>query len=112
MTADLPKEAIVSTRLSRKGPLIEETFIAFQRWNLDEPLGKNLSRLAHENPFGAKSERWLRDVTRTLSTRLRDIPVRPLVLLAQAGCPLDTWKPCLLWHLARRDLLYYQFGID
>ena len=112
MTESLPKEAIVSTRLSRKGPLIDETFIAFQRWNLNEPLAKNLSRLEEENPFGAKSERWLREVTRTLSTRFRDIPFRPLVLLAQGGCPLDIWRSCLLWHLARRDLLYYQFGID
>jgi hypothetical protein len=112
VTADLPNEAIISTRLTRKGPLIDETFIAFQRWNLNESLSKNLSTLEEENPFGAKSERWMREVTRTLSTRFRDIPIRPLVLLAQAGCPLDTWKPCLLWHLARRDLLYYQFGID
>ena len=112
MTADLPKEAIVSTRLSRKGPLIEETFTAFQTWNLNEPLGKNLTRLEHENPFGAKSERWLKEVTRTFSSRFRDIPLRPLVRLAQAGCPLDVWKPCLLWHVGRRDLLYYKFAVD
>ena len=63
MTADLPNEAIVSTRLTRKGPLIDETFIAFQRWNLDEPFGKNLSMLEEENPFVGESERWMREVT-------------------------------------------------
>jgi hypothetical protein len=112
LTADPPKEAIVSTRLSRKGPLVEETFIAFQRWDLNETLGKNLARLEGENPFGAKSARWLKEVTRTISARFRDAKIRPLVLMAQAGCPLDTWKPCFLWHVARRDLLYYEFGID
>lgn len=112
MTIDIPKEAVVSTRLTRKGPLIDETFIAFQRWDLHQSLGTNLSMLENENPFGAKSERWLKEVTRTLSTRFRDIPIRPLVVLAQAGCPLDVWKPCLLWHLARRDFLYYRFGTD
>jgi hypothetical protein len=92
--------------------LIEETYAAFQSWNIAGNLEDNLSRLVRENPFGAKSERWLREVTRTLSNRFRGLPIQPLVLLAQAGCPLDVWKPCFLWHFGRRDLLYYLFGTD
>jgi hypothetical protein len=112
LTEVLPAEAIVSTRLSRKGPLIDETYTAFQHWDLAGTMEANLTRLAEENPFGAKSERWLREVTRTLSSRFRSARIRPLVLLAQAGCPLDVWKLCLLWHLGRRDLLYYRFSTD
>lgn len=112
MTETLPEEAIVSTRLTRKGPLIEETFIAFRHWRPADTLQENLTRLITQNPFGAKSERWLREVTRTLSSRFRGIDIGPLVLLAQGGCPLDVWKPCLLWHLGRRDLLYYLFTSD
>jgi len=112
LTETLPEEAIVSTRLTRKGPLIEETYSAFRHWSLAGTLQDNLSRLRRENPFGAKSERWLHEVTRTLSNRFRGVHIRPLILLAQAGCPLDVWKPCLLWHLGRRDLLYYLFSSD
>jgi hypothetical protein len=112
LTETLPEEAIVSTRLTRKGPLIEETYSAFSHWSLASTLQENLSRLERENPFGAKSERWLVEVTRTIYRRFRGVHIRPLVLLAQAGCPLDVWKPCLLWHLGRRDLLYYLFSSD
>jgi Putative inner membrane protein (DUF1819) len=112
LTEVLPEGAIVSTRLSRKGPLIEETYTAFQNWDLTKTLEANLARLAEENLLGAKSERWGREVTRTLSSRLRRVNIRPLVLLAQAECPLDAWKQCLLWHLGRRDLLYYLFSTD
>jgi Putative inner membrane protein (DUF1819) len=112
LTETLPGEAIVSTRLTRKGPLIEETYSAFRRWRLANTLQENLSRLERENPFGAKSERWLLEVTRTIYRRFRGVRIRPLVLLAQAECPLEVWKPCLLWHLGRRDLLYYLFSSD
>jgi hypothetical protein len=112
LTETLPEEAIVSTRLTRKGPLIEETYGAFRHWSMAGTFQENLSRLERENPFGAKSERWLLEVTRTIYRRFRGVHIRPLVLLAQAGCPLDVWKPCLLWHLGRRDLLYYLFSSD
>jgi hypothetical protein len=108
----LPEEATVSTRLSRKGPLIEETYTAFQHWNMSLGFDENLSRLAGDNPLAAKSERWLYEVTRTLSSRFRGLRFHPLVRLAQAECPLDVWKYCLLWHVGRRDLFYYLFSVE
>ena len=111
MVENVPAEAVVSTRLSRKGPLIEETYTAFQNWDLASTFEANLRRFAECNPFGAKSERWLREVLRTLSSRFRGVQIRPLVLLAQAACPMEVWKPCLLWHFGRIDLLYYLFSV-
>lgn len=112
MNATHPEEAVVSTRLSRKGPLIEETFTAFRNWDLTGTWESNILRLETQNPFGAGSVRWLSEITRTLSSRFRGAHIRPLIVLAQAECPLDIWKPCLLWHLARRDLFYYLFATE
>lgn len=109
---EFPAEAIVSTRLTRKGPLIGETYAAFQAWDLESTFQQNLGRLQKDNPFGAKTEKWLREVMRTFSTRFRGLQIRPLVVLAKAGCPVDVWRSCLLWHLGRRDRLYYEFSAD
>ena len=109
---EFPVEAVVSTRLARKGPLIAETYAAFQVWDLETNLQQNLARLQKDNPFGARTEKWLGEILRTFSTRFRGLQLRPLVVLAKAGCPVEVWKSCLLWHLGRRDRLYYQFSVD
>ena len=90
--------------------MIDETYAAFSGWDLGESKKANLDRLRSENTIGASSATWLRDVAKVLNRRFepddRDLA---LVLLAQAGFPLDEWKPLMLWHMTRDEFLVADF---
>ncbi len=106
-------ERRISSRLIRKGALVEETYIAFQHWDLAVSFEDNLQRLRDTNVIGAKNERWLHEVTTTLASRFKaHASIEPLVILAQGGFPLDKWKSCLLWHIGAVDELYYRFATE
>lgn len=101
----------VSTRLIRKGALVEETYRVFQTWDLSRSVPENLHHIRETNPLGASNEAWLREITVTLSSRFRtEAEVRPLVMLAQKPIPLSEWKAFLLWHVGRTDALYFEFA--
>ncbi|HAZ62364.1 MAG TPA: DUF1819 domain-containing protein [Armatimonadetes bacterium] len=93
-----------------KGSLIDETYTAFCHWDLAQDSKANLDRIQAEDPIGASSANWLRDIVRVLSRRFdptgRD---RPLVLLAQAGLDRQRWAPLLLWHMTRDEFLVRDF---
>src|ERR1700722_15522664 len=82
-------------------------------WDFASSKKANLDRLRHENFIGASSTTWLRDVAKVLNRRFdpgaRD---RALVLLAKNGCPLEEWKPILLWHMTRDEFLLRDFLIS
>lgn len=90
--------------------MIGETYAVFAAWDLTRTKRENLDRLREANFIGASSATWLRDVAKVLNRRFdpegRD---RPLVILAQRGCPLDEWKPILLWHITRDEFLLRDF---
>lgn len=99
-----------STRLLRKGALIEETYRAFQSWDLSASVRQNLQRLRETNLIGADNQAWLGEVAKTPSTRFHsEAEVRPLVALARKDLPLQEWKFFLLWHIGQTDALYYRF---
>jgi len=101
-----------STRLIRKGALVEETYAAFQSWDLDESVSWNIDHARTKNTPEANNEAWLREVTVTISSRFADDShLESLVLLARRA-PLDVWSPCLLWHAGRTDELYYRFATE
>jgi len=103
----------ISTRLLRKGALIEETYAAFQSWDLNKSVADNLAALRESNVFGARNQNWLREITATLRSRFSSQSnLLPLILLAKSDIGLAKWKPCLLWHLATSDILYRQFALD
>lgn len=93
-----------------KGSLIEETYAVFQNWDFTQSKTENFNRIREDNPIGAKSSSWLKNVTWSLSRRFepndRD---RPLVLLAKSDCDREIWKPLLLWHMTRDDFLLRDF---
>lgn len=100
-----------SQRLVRKGALIEETYQAFAHWDARESVHENVSRLRAKNPFGAKNESWLKEITTTLSSRFaHGDSVEALVILARGRYPIERWRYCLLWHFASTDELYSQFA--
>jgi len=114
MTGTLPKsERRLSTRLIRKGALIEETYRICKAWDLKQSVRQNLLRIRETNPIGADNQAWLREVTVTLSSRFQsEAEVRPLVMLAQKDLPLLEWKAFLLWHAGATDVLYWRFGTE
>ena len=106
------RSSVVSSFTIIKGSLIDETYAAFQSWDLKQDKQSNLRRIKERNVLGAKSAHWLRDVAFVLSRRFdpagRD---RPLVELALAGCDRDVWKPILLFHITRDEFLVRDFLI-
>lgn len=101
---------VVSSFTIVKGSLIDETFAAFADWDLEASKKENLDRLRESNSIGATSASWLRDVAKVLNRRFDpDSRDRSLVTLAKGGCPLDTWKPILLWHMTRDEFLLRDF---
>ena len=93
-----------------KGALIDETYTAFAAWDFALSKHENLDRLRQENFIGASTTTWLRDVAKVLNRRFdpgaRD---RPLAHLAKSGCPIEEWKPLLLWHITRDEFLLRDF---
>lgn len=101
---------VVSSFTVVKGSMISETYGVFQRWDFARSKRENLDRLRVDNPIGARSLTWLRDVAKVLNRRFEpDVRDRSLVTLAQEGCPLDEWKPLLLWHMTRDEFLVRDF---
>jgi hypothetical protein len=93
-----------------KGAMITETYAVFAAWDLKKSKRENLDHLRQDNFIGVRSAGWLRDVAKVLNRRFdpagRD---RALVILAQSGCPIDEWKPILLWHITRDEFLLRDF---
>lgn len=104
------RKNVVSSFTVVKGALIEETYAVFNTWDFARTKRENLDRLRSENFIGAGSATWLRDVAKVLNRRFepagRD---RALVMLARNGCPLEEWKPLLLWHMTRDEFLVRDF---
>lgn len=102
----------VSTFTIIKGSMIEETYTVFADWDLAASTEVNLRLMRETNRIGAKSLGWLAQVHRVLRRRFdpegRD---RALIDLARAGCPLEVWKPILLWHMTRDEFLVRDFLI-
>jgi hypothetical protein len=93
--------------------MIEETYAVFAKWDFALSKRENLDRLRRENFIGAKTTTWLRDVAKVLNRRFDpDVRDRPLVLMVKSGCPIDEWKPLLLWHITRDEFLLRDFLIS
>jgi hypothetical protein len=107
------RSQIVSSFTLIKGAMIEETYSVFTGWDFAHSKKDNLDRLRRENFIGANSITWLRDVAKVLNRRFdpnaRD---RSLVILAKSGCPIEEWKPILLWHITRDEFLLRDFLIN
>jgi hypothetical protein len=107
------RKDVVSSFTIIKGAMIEDTYAVFAGWNLAHSKRQNLERLRAENFIGASSATWLRDVAKVINRRFEpDDRDRALVLLAQRGCDLDTWKPLMLWHMTRDEFLVRDFILN
>ena len=104
------RASVVSSFTIVKGSLIDETFAAFQRWDLDRSKADNLDWIRTNGAPAAASSNWARDVAFAISRRFdpsgRD---RAIVELAKAGCDREVCKPILLWHMTRDEFLLRDF---
>ena len=101
---------VVSSFTIIKGSLIEETYVAFQHWDLDSSKSENLYRIRTSGVLPLTSSHWLRDVSWVLNRRFDPGGLdQPLVELAKAGCERDVWKAMLLWHITRDEFLLRDF---
>lgn len=104
---------VVSSFTIVKGAMVPETYEVLSRWDFEQDKKANLDRLRQENYIGATSSTWLRDVAKVLNRRLEpDGRDRPLVVLAKEACPMDEWRPILLWHMTRDEFLLRDFLIN
>ena len=104
------RSSVVSSYTIIKGALIEETYAAFRGWDFAKSTESNLDLVRQTNAVGAKSASWLLDVYKVLHRRFEpDGRDRSLVELAQRGCPLEVWRPLLLWHMTRDEFLLRDF---
>lgn len=104
------RAAVASSFTLVKGLLIDETYRIFAGWDLTQTRRENLDRVRAENPIGAPTTTWLRDVAKVINRRFApDGRDRALVVLAQQNCPLDTWRPIFLWHVTRDEFLLRDF---
>jgi hypothetical protein len=89
-----------------RGPLISDTLLALQGWDLEASKRANLDQLRQSNSIAAPTQAWLKKVCSCLSARFdpagRD---RALALAARSETGQRHWKPLLLWHLANSDRL-------
>jgi hypothetical protein len=50
----------------------EETYAAFRNWDLAASFKSNIANMGTWNTIGATNEKWLREITATLSSRFAD----------------------------------------
>jgi hypothetical protein len=104
------RSSAISTFTIIKGSLIAESYAAFRQWDLEATDDANFERLKQANVIGARSANWLRDVLKVLHRRFAPgSHDRGLVMLAQAQCSMETWRPILLWHMTRDEFLLRDF---
>ena len=104
---------VVSSFTAIKGAMIDETYAVFATWDFDSTKKDNLERLRRENFIGVRTTARLRDFIFVLNRRFDpDDRDRALVRLAQSGCPIEEWKPILLWHMTRDEFLLRDFLIN
>ena len=102
----------LSTRLIRKGALLEATHRVFLEWDSTKSFEENLARARELNTPAADNQGWLKEVIATISSRWRhEANLATVVDLAQCAS-LEVWRSCVLWHIGQVDELYYRFATE
>ncbi len=102
----------LSTRLIRKGALLEETHRVFIEWDATRSFDENLEHAREQNIPAADNESWLKEVISTISSRWRREPSLPNIVALAQSVNFDIWRPCVLWHIGQVDELYYRFATE
>jgi hypothetical protein len=104
------RRANVVSSYTVKRSLLPETYEVFRAWDLRRSQRENVTLFRVSNPTGLRSRKWLEDVVKTINRRF-DTDGRDLILveLAQAGVPMDVWRPIVLWHMTRDEFLVRDF---
>ena len=101
-----------STSLAIRGSLIDASYARFREWSAS---GTGLERHVLEQSslhFGSSesaNEKIQTELRRRFDPTGRDLP---LAVLAAGRCAGHLWRPILLWHLARTDVLLRDFLLN
>ena len=109
---DLDRTRKFSTRLIRKGALLEDTYRVFLQWNLSKVFAENLDYARDYNTPAANTQGWLKEVIETISSRWRNDPLLDAIVLLAQEASIEIWRPCVLWHVGQGDELYYRFATE
>ena len=101
-----------STRLIRKGALLEDTHRVFLEWDLTRSFEDNIACARDLNIPAAGNQGWLKEVITTISSRWHDEPMLPAIVTLAKTASFEVWRACVLWHIGRRDELYYRFATE
>ncbi len=102
----------LSTRLIRKGALLEETHRVFLAWDIAKSFEENLNRARELNTPAAGNQGWLKEVLATISSRWRHEPQLSVIVQLAQRASVGVWRPCILWHIGQVDELYYRFATE
>ncbi len=104
------RSGVVSSFTVIKGAQLEATYEVFQRWDLGANKSSNIAAVKDGRLAVTGTAKWHLYLGKTISRRFdTDGPDRILVELAQAACPMATWKPVVLWHMTRDEFLVRDF---
>jgi len=102
----------LSTRLIRKGALLDDTRRVFLEWDISMSFDQNLSRARNLNTPAADNNDWLKEVLATFSSRWRYEPRLSTIVKLVQRADRDIFCPCILWHIGQVDELYYRFATE
>ena len=85
-----------STRLIRKGALLEDTHRVFLEWDVAKSFEDNLSRARELNTPAADNVGWLNAVVATIPSRWRHESMLSTILQLTQPVSLDVCRPCIL----------------
>jgi len=108
--SSLPARIRISSNSGTRGALVDETYSIFAAWDPSVSQRENLARVRKGTVITCSSYSRLADITDAFGCHYepggRD---RALFQLVRRGLPMHEFKPILLWHMARSDLLVQDF---
>ncbi|MBS7811512.1 hypothetical protein [Roseococcus pinisoli] len=91
-------------------PLVEEFYELFLGWSFEGTLEQNLEK-GLAGRYGNLGK--LRDVSATLSSRLRSVEsARALIVLAKAGQPFTDWRDCYRLWVGASEEPFRSFAVE
>ncbi|RME21861.1 MAG: DUF1819 family protein [Deltaproteobacteria bacterium] len=96
-----------------RGLRVEESYAVFQAWDFDKNPEENFETILQNdvmgNASGYSQKAFLSAIKRRFDFTGAD---RALVEMAKRGVSFDIFRPVLLWHTARREVVLHLFLTD
>lgn len=103
----------VNSYVAVSGALVAEFRAILSDWDISKPARVNAAQSEAIQSLSKGSEKLAAFLAKATLQRF-ELPGRDeaLVTLAQRGCPMDAWRPIMLWHVSEHDALVRSFLED